>query len=43
MGVSLKTENEECTGKTTQIKGSEGGQRGVTGTSMHSFRWQVPQ
>ncbi len=26
-----------------QIGGSEGGRRGFTGTSMQSFRWQVPQ
>ncbi len=43
MGASLKTENEECAGKTMQIGGSEGGRRGFTGTSMQTFRWQVPQ
>jgi hypothetical protein len=43
MGVSLKTENEEYAGKTRQIRGSEGGRRGFTGTLMQSFRWQVPQ
>jgi hypothetical protein len=43
MGVSLKTENEEWSGKTSQIRGSEGGRRGFTGTPMQSFRWQVPQ
>jgi hypothetical protein len=32
MGVSLKTENEECAGKTMQTRGSEGGRRGFTGT-----------
>jgi len=54
-GVSLKTENEECAGKTSQIRGSEGGRRGLpasggaegdqgfTGTSIHTFRWQVPR
>jgi hypothetical protein len=26
-----------------QIGGSEGGRRVITGTSMQSFRWQVPQ
>jgi len=55
MGVSLKTENEECTGKTRQIRGSEGGRRGLpafggargdqgfTGTSMQGFSWRVPR
>jgi hypothetical protein len=43
MGVSLITENEEYAGKTTQMKGSEGGRRGFTGTPMQSLRWQVPQ
>ena len=55
MGVSLKTENEECTGKTRQIRGSEGGRRGLpafggargdqgfTGTSMQGLRRRVPQ
>jgi len=43
MGVSLKTENEEYAGKTLQIRGSEGGRRGFTGTSMQGFRWQVPR
>jgi hypothetical protein len=42
MGVSLKTENEESSGKTSQIRGSEGGRRGFTGTSMKNFRWQIP-
>ena len=32
MEVPLKTENEECAGKTPQIRGSEGGRRGLTGT-----------
>jgi hypothetical protein len=43
MGASLKTENEECAGKTMQIGGSEGGRRGFTGTSMQTFRWHDPQ
>jgi hypothetical protein len=43
MGVSLKTENEELSGRTMQIRGSEGGRRGFTGTSMQSLRWQDPQ
>jgi len=55
MGVPLKTENEECSGNTTQIRGSEGGRRGLpafggargdqgfTGTPRQSPRWQVPQ
>jgi hypothetical protein len=43
IGVSLKTENEEYAGKTMQTRGSEGGRRGFTGTSMHAFRWQVPR
>jgi len=34
MEVSLKRENEEWSGETRQIKGSEGGRRGFTGTSM---------
>ena len=32
MGVPPKTENEEKSGKTSQIRGSEGGRRGFTGT-----------
>ena len=43
MGVSPKTENEEWSGKTMQIRGSEGGRRGFTGTSTQRFRWQVLQ
>jgi hypothetical protein len=39
MGVSLKTENEESSGKIMQKWGSEGGRRGVTGTSMPGLRW----
>jgi len=42
MGVSLKTENEESSGKTRQIRGSEGGRRGFTGTSMHGLQWRFP-
>jgi hypothetical protein len=34
MGISLKTENEEYAGKTKQTRGSEGGRRSFTGTSM---------
>jgi hypothetical protein len=30
MGVSLKKENEEGSAKASQIRGSEGGRRGVT-------------
>ncbi len=37
MGVPLKTENEEWAGKTPQIRGSEGGRRGVTGTCQLSM------
>jgi pyruvate/2-oxoacid:ferredoxin oxidoreductase alpha subunit len=43
MGVSLKTENEEYAGKTMQIRGSEGGRRGFTVTSMQGFSWRVPR
>ena len=42
MGVSVKTENEDSSGKTMQIRGSEGGRRGFTGTSMQSLRWLFP-
>jgi hypothetical protein len=38
MGVSLKTENEEIAGKTVQIRGSEGGRRGFSGTSLQDWR-----
>jgi len=38
MGVSLKTENEEIAGKTMQIRGSEGGRRGLTGTCLQDWR-----
>jgi hypothetical protein len=55
MGVSLKTENEECAGKTRQIRGGEGGRRGLpasggaegdqgfTGTCQLGIRWGVPR
>jgi hypothetical protein len=43
MGVSLKTENEEHAGKTRQIRGSEGGRRGLTGTCQLGIRWRVPR
>jgi hypothetical protein len=43
MEVSLKTENEECSGKTPQIRGSEGGRRGFTGTCQMGITWQVPR
>ncbi len=43
MGVSLKTENEEYAGKTVQIRGSEGGRRGFTGTCLQDCRWRVPR
>jgi len=42
MGVSLKTENEECAGKTLQIRGSEGGRRGFTGTGQRGMTWRIP-
>jgi hypothetical protein len=38
MGVSLKTENEEFAGKTMQIRSSEGGRRGFTGTCLQDWR-----
>ena len=41
MGVSLKTENEERSGKISQIRGSEGGRRGFTGTCLQGLRWRV--
>jgi len=53
MEVSLKTENEECAGKTQQIRGSEGGRRGLpasggaegdqgfTGTCQLGITWRV--
>ena len=55
MGVSLKTENEEQSGKTSQISGSEGGRRGLpafggargdqgfNGTCIEGFIWGVPR
>jgi len=43
MKVSLKTENEEHPGNAVQIRGSKGGRRSFTGTSMQSFRWHVPR
>jgi len=43
MGVSLKTENEGYAGKTTQIRGSEGGRRGFTGTCQQGLNWRVPR
>ena len=53
MGVSLKTENEEGTGNTSQTRRSEGGRRGLpasggaegdqgfTGTCPEVFIWRV--
>ena len=43
MEVSLKTENEECSGKTLQIRGSEGGRRGFTGSCQMGIKCQVPR
>ena len=43
MKVSLKTENEECAGKTPQIRDSEGGRRGLTGTCQQGNTGQVPR
>jgi hypothetical protein len=54
MGVPLKTENEECAGKTPRVMGSEGGRRGLpasggaegdqgfTGTIQLGMTWGVP-
>ena len=54
MGISLKTENEEKSGKRSQKRGSEGGRRGLpasggaegdqgfTGTCPEGLTWQVP-
>jgi hypothetical protein len=54
MGVSLKTENEEYAGMTSQIRGSESGRRGLpasggaegdqgfTGTCPEGNTWRVP-
>jgi hypothetical protein len=53
MGSSLKTENEEYAREIMQIRGSEGGRRGLpafggargdqgfTGTCQKGFRWRV--
>jgi hypothetical protein len=41
MGVSLKTENEEGSGNTSQTRRSEGGRRGFTGTCPEVFIWRV--
>jgi len=41
MEVSLKTENEECSGKPPQKSGSEGGRQGFTGTCQMGITWQV--
>jgi hypothetical protein len=43
MGVPLKTENEECAGKTLQVRGSEGGRRSFIGTCQLGMTWRVPQ
>jgi len=43
MGVPLKTENEKCAGKTLQLRGSEGGRQGVTGTCQLGMTWRVPR
>jgi hypothetical protein len=43
MGVSLKTENEEHAGKTSQIRSNEGGRRGFTGTCQQGLTWRVPR
>jgi len=37
MGVSLETENEEPAEKTSQIRGSDGGRRGFTGTCQQGL------
>jgi hypothetical protein len=42
MGVPPKTENEECAGKTLQIRDSEGGRRCFTDTCRRGVTWQVP-
>jgi len=41
MGVSLKTENEEGSGNSSQTRGSEGGRRGFIGTCPEGFTWRV--
>ena len=43
MGVPLKTENEECAGKTLQMSGSEGGRRGFTGTCQLGVTCRIPR
>jgi hypothetical protein len=43
MEVPPKTENEERAGKTSQIRGSEGGRRVFTGTCLQGLRWRVPR
>ena len=43
MGVPLKTENEECAGKTLQVRDSEGGRRGFIGTCQLGITWRVPR
>jgi hypothetical protein len=55
MGIPLKTENEECAGKTLQVRDSEGGRRGLsafggargdqgfTGTCQVGITWRVPR
>ena len=41
MRVPLKIENEECAGKTWQVRGSEGGRRSLLGTCPLGIRWRV--
>jgi hypothetical protein len=41
MGVPLETENEECAGKTLQMRGSDGGRRDFTGTCQLGMTWRV--
>jgi hypothetical protein len=43
MGVPLKTENEECAGKTLPIRGSEGGRRSFTGTCQLGMMRRIPR
>jgi len=55
MEFSLKTEIEECSGKSPQLRGSEGGRRGLpasggaegdqgfTGTCQLGITWRVPR
>jgi predicted HicB family RNase H-like nuclease len=43
MGVPLKTENEECAGKTLRVRDSEGGRRCFTGTCQLGITWRVPR